>query len=89
MRRLPTILLANAGALFVIDAKRRTLVIAKVEFGKVALQMLLADVVIRSDDAPFEDREVALNRVGVSIAAHVFIGAVVDRFVAVELFATW
>ena len=75
------------GARLVVHAKRHALVIAEIELAKVTLKVLRADVVIGADDAAFEDREISLNRIGVSVAANVLIGAVVDRFVAGELFS--
>jgi hypothetical protein len=50
--------------LAVADAKAGALVVAVIKFGEVALQMLLADVVIGADDPAFQDREIAFNRVG-------------------------
>lgn len=42
------------------------LFIAEVEFGQVALQMMTAHMVIGSDQPRFHDREVTLDRVGMS-----------------------
>ncbi len=41
----------------VADAKCFTFIIAEVKFGKVALQVLLADMVKRAIDAAFEDQK--------------------------------
>jgi|GEM_PF-4034239 len=49
------------GAHRVIDAKGLALVIAEVKFGKVALQVLLRDVVKRADDAALENEEIAFD----------------------------
>ena len=46
--------------------------------------MLLTDVVVHAIDASLEHREVALNRVGVDVAAHIFAKAVIDAFVFVK-----
>src|SRR5579863_1932811 len=77
----------SSGALFVVNAKRRTLIVAEIKFSKIALQVLLADVVIGADDAALEDGEISFNAIGMSVAANVFISAVIYRFVAVKLFA--
>lgn len=56
-------------------------VVTEVELPVIALQMLLRDVVIDAEDAALEDREITLNRVRMSVSAHVLIDTVVDRFV--------
>jgi hypothetical protein len=50
-------------------------------------KVLLADAVVDADNAALEGGEVALNLIGVCVAAHVFVGAMVDRLVAAELLA--
>src|SRR5260370_15209620 len=69
------------GAPSIRYAKRDAFVVAEIELAKVALQMLLRDVVIGAHDPALEDGEVAFDRVGVSLAAHVLTDPVVDRFV--------
>ena len=59
----------------VVNAKSFTLVVAKVEFGKIALQVLLADLVVHAVNAALHDREVAFNRVGMDAAAHILASA--------------
>lgn len=54
-------------ALAVFDPKRRAVVLAKIELGKVAMQMLLTAVLIDALHAALEDAEVALDRVGVIV----------------------
>jgi len=46
------------GAGFVIEAQRLTMVIAEVEFCKVAMQMLFAAMLIHAAHAAFEDQKV-------------------------------
>src|SRR5690606_37848021 len=72
-------------ALVVSDAEGDALVVAEIEFRQIALQVLLADVVIGAVDAALEDREIALDRVGVGLAANVFLDPVVDGVEAREL----
>jgi hypothetical protein len=52
----------------VLDAKRGAVVVAEIELGKVAVQVLHAAVLIDALDAALEDRELALNRVRVDRA---------------------
>src|SRR6185312_10209441 len=53
-------------------------IVAEIKLGEVAAKVLLADVVVHAVDAALEDAEIAFDGVGVGIAAHVFLGAVVD-----------
>lgn len=64
------------------DFKRRTLIVPEIELGKVPLQMLLRNMMVRAGDAALKDGEVRLDDVGVSIAANVFLDAVIDRLMA-------
>jgi len=48
-----------------LTPKADALVVAIVELGEVAFQVLLADVVIGANDPAFQDREITFNRVGV------------------------
>ena len=57
------------------------LIIAVIEFRKVTLQMLRADMVICANDAAFQDRKIALNRVCVSVAANIFVSRMIENFV--------
>ena len=51
-------------------------VVAKIELTEVALQVLLADVMVRAGDAALQDRKVILNRVRMpEAAANVFLDA--------------
>jgi hypothetical protein len=45
---------------------------------RVALQVLRTNVVIGADDAALEDGEIALTRVRVCVATHIFTDVVVD-----------
>jgi hypothetical protein len=74
-----------SGALAILNPKRRALVVSEIEFGQIALQVLLADVVIRPRNAALKDREVAFDRIGVGIAPDVFADTVVDRLMAGEI----
>ena len=48
-----------------LTPKADALVVAIVELGEVAFQVLLADVVIGANDPAFQDGEITFNRVGV------------------------
>jgi hypothetical protein len=43
-----------SGAFDILDAKTRAIVISKIEFGKITMQMLFADMVERADNAALE-----------------------------------
>src|ERR1700724_288113 len=66
------------GAFYVIYAKPNAIAIAKVKFGEIAMQMLLAAMLVDALHAAFEDRIVAFNCVGVDDPTHVFADAVFD-----------
>jgi len=70
------------GAGNVIDAERHAVRIAKIELGKVAMQVLFLAMLIDAFHAAFKDRIVAFNAVGVDHTAHIFLDAVFDRRMA-------
>jgi len=53
--------------------KRHALVIAKIEFGEIPFQMMLAHVMIDAIDAALEDRKIAFDGIRVRIAPDVLI----------------
>src|SRR5712692_6059261 len=63
------------------NTKGYALVVAEIEFGQVAFEVLLADMVISAINAALEDRKVSLNRVGMRIATHILASAMIDRTV--------
>jgi hypothetical protein len=69
------------GALYVIYAEPDAIAIAEIEFGKIAVQVFFAAMLIDAFHATFEDREIAFNCVGVDDPAHVFANAVIDGLV--------
>jgi len=75
------------GTLLVAEAERHAIVVAEIEFAKVSLQMLLAHVMVDTIDPALEDREVALDRIGVGIATDVFADGVNDRLMTGEFLA--
>ena len=56
--------------------------VPKVKLGKVALQVLLADVAIGAGDSTFHDRDVSLDRIRVGDAANMLADAVIYRLMA-------
>lgn len=66
----------------IVHAKGNPVVVSEVELGKVAVQMLLADMVEGAGDAALQDREVTLDGVGVNVATDIFLDAVVDGLMA-------
>jgi hypothetical protein len=53
----------------VFHAQCDPLVVSEIEFAKIPFQVVLADVVKRADNPALEDREIALDGVGVVKAA--------------------
>src|SRR3981081_1589229 len=71
----------------IVDPESNTVRIAEIEFGKVAMQMLLFAMLVDAFHAALEDRIVAANRVRGDITPDVFLDAMVHRFMARKLFA--
>ena len=57
------------GSPFVVYPIGNPIVVPELEFGRVAVQVLLGAMLVDALHAPLEDREVALNRVRVDRAA--------------------
>ena len=72
------------GPLRVTYSECNAVTIPKIKFIEVALQMLLAAVLIRAAHSAFEKRKETLNRVCRNITARIFTRAVFDLFVAGE-----
>src|SRR3546814_7099410 len=72
-------------ALHVLDTKGSALVVAEIELRQIALQVGRANMVVGAIDAALEQGEVALNGVGVGVAAHVLVNAVIDALMVGEL----
>jgi hypothetical protein len=66
------------GAIYVIYAEPDAIAIAEIEFGKIAVQMLFAAMLIDALHAAFENRIVTFNCVGVDDPTHIFADAVID-----------
>ena len=60
-------------ALAIGKAKRGAVVITKIKFAEITLQMFLAYVVIDAIDTALEDRKVSLHGIRVRISANVFV----------------
>jgi hypothetical protein len=56
-------------------------VVAEIVLREIPVQVLLAAVLVDAAHAPLEDREHALNRVAVNVAANVFADRVLDGVV--------
>lgn len=61
----------GGGSLSVVHGER---VSTKIELGKVAMQVGLADVVKRTVNAALQQCEAALDRIAVCVATNVFLG---------------
>ena len=62
----------------IVNAKLLAIAVAEIELRQIAMQVRLADVLIDAINAALQDREKALDRVGVNIAAHILVVAVRD-----------
>ena len=71
-----------ACAFGVVNPESDAVRIAEIELGEVAMQMLLADVLINTVDAALQDREVIFGSVAVGIPSDVFILRVNDGSMA-------
>ena len=70
------------GSLNVVYAQPDPIGIAEIELREIAVQMLLFAVLVDAFHATLENRVVALDGVGVDVAANVFVNGVVDGFMA-------
>ena len=59
--------------------------VTEIKLGKVAMQVLLAAMLIGAFHPAFEDRKEAFNRVRVNVAAHILVCAVADKIMACEI----
>lgn len=78
---------SEVGARLIVNSDRNTVTVAEVELRQIPVQVLLADVVERPDDAALQDAEVAFDGVAVDVAANVLIRAMVNHAVRSELLA--
>src|SRR2546430_16710258 len=62
----------DCSTLFIRHTELGAIVVSEVELGDIALKMLLANMVIRSDQAALEDVEEALGGIDMSGSASVF-----------------
>ena len=69
------------GAVKIVEAKRGAGVVAEIKFREIAVQVLFVTVLINALHSALEDGEIAFNGIGGHIAAHVFVGCMLDRFV--------
>jgi hypothetical protein len=71
----------------VIAAKRNPVVIPEVKFGQIPVQMGFRNVLVNAVNAALENTEIALNRVGMHVAANIFPSTVGDSAVRSEVVA--
>jgi hypothetical protein len=64
-----------------------SIVIAKVKFGQIAVQVLFAAVLVHALHAALEDREAALDYILLRLVTKIFLGAVAHGLMARELAA--
>ena len=65
----------------IVDAERGAVIVAEIKLRQIAVQVLLAAVLVDAAHSTLEHREVAFDRIGRDVAAHVFFGRVLDGFV--------
>lgn len=75
----------KGSALHVVHAKLLAVAVAEIELAQIAMQMGFAHVLINAVHAAFQDREESFYGVGVSVAAHVFVGIVLDGAVRCKI----
>ena len=63
----------------VIEARRNAVAVAELELRQIAVQMLLAAMLLHAAHPAFEDAESAFNGVRGDVAAHVFLVIVMHR----------
>lgn len=73
------------GAVDVAIAELDAVIVAEVKFREIAVQMLLAAVLIDAAHPALEDREEALDRIGLHVAADIFVVRMRDGFMGGEL----
>src|SRR5262249_17726962 len=78
------------GAFQIINSEGDPVVVTKVKFGGVAVEMRLGNVEIAAVNAALEDREEVLDRVGVpEIGTNVLLSRMVYPAMSSEFFADW
>src|SRR5690606_34565192 len=75
----------NISPLSVSKFKSSSVVVSKIKFTQVSLQVLLADMVIRPFQPTLEDSEVTLNGVCVDVTTDILTDSVPDNIVPSEL----
>jgi len=70
------------GAGLIVNPKLLAVGVPEIELGQIPVQVLLAHVEVAADDSALQDRKEAFDRVSGERPAHVFVGTVVDGFVA-------
>jgi hypothetical protein len=69
------------GALHIVNSKFLTVVLPKVEFGKIPIKMLLIDVLIYANKTALQNRKKTFQRIRVSLSASPFELRVIDSLV--------
>src|SRR6516162_1517491 len=65
-------------ALLIVNAETDSVAVAEIEFGEIAMKVLLADVLIDAINSALQDREIILGSIGRGISANVFLLRVID-----------
>ena len=70
------------GASQIRHSQCNTVIISEIKLSQITVKMLFAAMLINALYPALKDAEKAFNRVRVNLAAHIFISAVADKFVA-------
>jgi hypothetical protein len=73
----------------VINTECDPVAVPKIEFGEVTVKVFLADVLIDAVDPAFQDREISLGGVSMSVASDIFLLRVNDGLMAGEFLASF
>jgi len=73
-----------AGALGIVNPELDPVAVPEIELSEIAVKVPLRAMLIDADHAALKNREVALDGIGVRVAAYPFLFAVIDGFVAGE-----
>ena len=75
----------NVGNSFrVTHSQGRPVIVPEIKFREIAMQVLLATMLVNALHSPFEDRKHAFNRIGVNVTANILPVRVRDSFVRLK-----
>jgi hypothetical protein len=60
------------GALYIINAKRDSVAVPKIEFGEVTVKVFLADLLVDAVNAALQDRKIVLGGISGGVSARTY-----------------